>query len=46
MTTVINDRLPTEEKRLWLTEPKLAAYRETVESSGVYDDVDGVIDGE
>eukprot|EP00903_Cladosiphon_okamuranus_P018236 g16775.t1 len=46
MTTVINDRLPTEEKRMWLTEPKLAAYREIVESSGIYGDVDGVIDGE
>lgn len=46
MTTVINDRLATEEKRKWLTEPKLAAYREIVESSGIYGDVDGVIDGE
>ena len=46
MTTVINERLLTPEKRVALTEPKLAHYRETVESSGIYDDVDGVIDGE
>lgn len=45
MTTVVNDRLATDDKRFWLTEPKLAAYREVVESSGVFHDMDGVIDG-
>lgn len=45
MTTVINDRLQTEEKRFWLTEPKLAGYREVIESSDIYADVDGVVDG-
>ncbi|CAM9317992.1 unnamed protein product [Scytosiphon promiscuus] len=45
MTTIINDRLTDERKKLWLTEPKLAAYRDIVLSSGIYHDVEGVIDG-
>ncbi|CBN78469.1 conserved unknown protein [Ectocarpus siliculosus] len=45
MTKVINERLLDDKKREWLTEPKLAAYRGIVESSGIFHDVDGVIDG-
>lgn len=46
MTNVVNDRLPPGEKKEWLTDDKLAAYREVVASSGLLQDVDGVIDGE
>lgn len=45
MTKVINERLLDDKKREWLTEPKLAVYRGIVESSGIFHDVDGVIDG-
>ena len=46
MTNVVTDRLATEEKKTWLTEQNLAAYRGVLESSGLLQDVDGVIDGE
>lgn len=46
MTKIRNERLADERKRLWLTETKLAAYREIVVSSGIYHDMDGVVDGE
>ncbi|CAN0169434.1 unnamed protein product [Ascophyllum nodosum] len=45
MTNVVTDRLATEEKKTWLTEQNLAAYRGVLESSGLLQDVDGVIDG-
>lgn len=46
MTNVVTDRLTTDEKKTWLTNEKLVAYREVVEQSGLLQDVDGVIDGE
>ena len=46
MTTVVTDRLATEEKKKWLTEPNINAHRDVVENSGLLQDVDGVIDGE
>lgn len=46
MTNVVNDRLPPGDKKEWLTDDKLAAYKEIVASSGLLQDMDGVIDGE
>lgn len=45
MTTVVTDRLTTDDKKKWLTEPNINAHREVVEDSGLLQDVDGVIDG-
>lgn len=46
MTNVVNDRLPPGDKKEWLTDDKLAAYRDVIASSGLLQDVDGVVDGE
>ena len=46
MTTVVTDRLTTDDKKKWLTEPNINAHREVVEGSGLLQDVDGVIDGQ
>lgn len=46
MTSVVTDRLVTDEKKQWLTDANIASYRDVLEKSGILSSVDGVIDGE
>lgn len=45
MTSVVTDRLVTDEKKQWLTDANIASYRDVLEKSGILSSVDGVIDG-